>query len=343
MPGITGTTVELSVHGRHDGIGSGWTIGPPLSSMAPMPASAHVLVNIDLSRVRANAQAIASMTGVPILAVIKADAYGLGAERISECLADLVGGFCVFSLTEAFAVRLWERTGKPILALGPDADASAEDYLSQHVRPAVWSADRAAALKKARPVLSVDTGMQRFSCPADQIEAVLSAGACDEAFTHATRPEQVQSLLDRVGGKVSRLHAAGSSLLDQPAAWLDAVRPGIALYRGAAHISTRLLEARISNGPAGYTRFRTTHHGVIRGGYFNGLRPGPCIISGRRSRIIEVGMQSAFVETTSHDKIGDEVILLGDGLKESEIAAVWKCGEHEVLTTLCNAGRRIFS
>jgi alanine racemase len=282
------------------------------------------------------------MTGVPILAVVKADAYGLGIKRISECLADKVAGFCVFSLAEAAAAQLWERTAKPAMALGCDGDESAEDYIAQHVRPAVWTVDRAAAFKKARPILSVDTGMQRFSCPPEKIGDALRVGECDEAFTHATRPEQVTLLIDRVGGRHLRLHAAGSSLLDIPTARLDAVRPGIALYRGAVRVSTQLIDARISNGPVGYTQFSATHHGVIRGGYFNGLRTGPCLINGRPSRIVEVGMQSAYVETASGDKIGDEVVFLGDTLKESEVAAAWGRSEHDVLTTLCSAGRRVY-
>jgi len=280
------------------------------------------------------------MTGVPVMAVIKADAYGLGAERVAAAIADLVEGFCIFRVAEAIEAQHFQRTGKQSLALGPDLDLTADDYLAQGVRPAVWSEDRAMALRRARPILSVDTGMQRFACPADQIDRVLRAGQCDEAFTHATSLHRVDRLLALVGNRGLKLHAAGSSLLHEPTARLDCVRPGIALYRGAARIHARLVDVRKSAGPVGYSRFTASRHGVILAGYSNGLRVGPCIVNGRRSRVLEVGMQSSFVETADADGVGDEVVLLGDGLLESDIAAEWKCSQHEVLTRLCGAGAR---
>jgi alanine racemase len=45
-------------------------------------------------------------------------------------------------------------------------------------------------------------------------------------------------------------------------------------------------------------------------------------------------MQSAFVEIGSSDGVGDEVVLLGDGLSEAEIAKGWKTSEHEALVNL---------
>ena len=66
-------------------------------------------------------------------------------------------------------------------------------------------------------------------------------------------------------------------------------------------------------------------YGVILAGYSHGLRPGPCLVNGRRTRIIEAGMQSAFVEVCGQEKVGDEVVLLGDQLTEAEIAAEKLC------------------
>ncbi|MDB5289494.1 MAG: hypothetical protein JWL69_735, partial [Phycisphaerales bacterium] len=63
-----------------------------------MPASAHVSVRIDLARVRRNAEEIAKQTAVPVIAVVKADAYGLGAARVAATIGDLVEAFYVFDL-----------------------------------------------------------------------------------------------------------------------------------------------------------------------------------------------------------------------------------------------------
>lgn len=305
-----------------------------------MLPSRHVRVVVDLNRIRANAQAIARSTGVAVIAIIKADAYGLGAERVAPALAEVVNEFAVFSPEEAKAIDLWNRTGRPALAIGPPQWNDPAEYCSHHVRPAISTVEQARALRSAGPVLCVDTGQQRFACPVDQLEKVLQEGGCREAFTHASRIDQVRMFKEAVGGKVARMHAAGSSLLNQPDAWLDAVRPGLALYRGAARVTARLLETRKSSGPAGYGGFIAPFHGVILAGYSNGLRPGPCLINGRASRILEVGMQSAFVEVSSRDRPGDEVVLVGDTLTEDAIASTWNTGPHEALLRLASAGIR---
>ncbi|HEY2589310.1 MAG TPA: alanine racemase [Tepidisphaeraceae bacterium] len=305
-----------------------------------MSPSRHVRVVVDLNRVRQNAERIGGETRVPVIAVIKADAYGLGSAQVASALADVVDRFAVFSPEEARTIELWNRTGKEAIAIGRPAWNDPADYIAQHVRPAVSNAEQARQLQSAHPLLCVDTGQQRFACPVEQVDEVLRAGGIDEAFTHASRLDQVEQLKAAVGGRVARLHAAGSSLLHEPAARLDAVRPGLALYRGAARVSSRLIEVHKSAGPAGYGGFVTPFHGVILAGYSHGLRPGPCLVGGRLSRILEVGMQSAFIETDGTDRAGDEVVLLGDTLDEDEVAQAWNVGPHECLVRLASAGIR---
>jgi len=302
-----------------------------------MPES-PIANSIDLDLVRRNTERIARSVGVPVIAVVKSDAYGLGARRVAEAIADLVAGFCVFSLAEANAAKLREVTKNPTLCLYSGPDQTAEDFLAARAQPAVWNVEQATRLKSARPVLAVDLGMQRFACPLPDVERVLAAGECDEAFTHATTVEQARQLYDLLGNRGIRLHAAGSSLLQEPAARLDAVRPGMALFRGTARVSARLIETRDSNRPAGYTGFVTPRFGIILCGYGRGLWAGPCVVNGQRRRILEVGMQTAYVEIGPNDRAGDEVVLLGDGLTEKEIAAAWRTSEHEALVRLARLG-----
>jgi alanine racemase len=231
-------------------------------------------------------------------------------------------------------------TGKRSIAmLAPSDDP--KDYLEQNVQPVVWSVQRAEALRKAKPVLSVDTGQQRFAADAGEAKKVLASGACAEAITHAANLQQVESFRRIVDGHENLfLHAAGSSLLNEPAARLSAVRPGLAIYRDAVRVSSRLVEAKDANGPAGYSGFVVRRFGVILAGYSHGLRRGPCLVNGRMSRLLEVGMQSSFVEIESGDRVGDEVVLLGDGLAEEMIAGEWRTTPHEVLLKLAGSGRR---
>jgi alanine racemase len=293
-------------------------------------------VRIDLARVRRNAEEISRSVGVSVIAVVKANAYGLGATEVVAAIADVVDGFCVFGIAEAREYQLWKIARKPVLCLGTSANADAVEYVSLHARPAVCSVEEAGRLRKASPALCVDTGMQRFACPAENVAEAIKAGDCIEAFTHAIRPEQVSKLIELTGGRWEglKLHAAGSSLMHEPSCRLDAVRPGHALYRGAVRIASRLVEVHVSNGAVGYSGFQAERHGVILGGYSQGLRKGPCLVNGRRSRLLEVGMQTSFVECNGTETIGDEVVLIGDGLEADEIAPAWKCSPQEVLVSI---------
>ncbi len=306
-----------------------------------MTPSAHVNVHVNLPRIRANVEAIRARTGKPVIAVVKADAYGLGARIVAQFIADLVEAFYVFDFAEAVSYRL-DETNRPTLALMGTSD-DPEDYLARKVRPIVWTMERALALRAARPVLSVDTGQQRFGCAPEDVDAVKRAGKCDEAMTHASTLAQAQVLHDLLANR-ARLHAAGTALLDEPAAWFDAVRPGLAMYRGAVRVSAALVDARDTRGPTGYSGFvsPTGRHGVILAGYSNGLRPGPCLVNGERRSVLEVGMQSAFVELGAHDKIDDDVTLLGDTLTEDDVATAWGTSPHHALLQLASSGDRIY-
>jgi alanine racemase len=312
--------------------------------------SRHVDVRIDLQRLRANAADIRARVGVSVIAVVKADAYGHGAAEVVEALADVVDGYYVFSLAEALAADV-RATGKPTLALNPDRVLDAEAFLANQVRPAVWDVDAARALRPARPAVCVDVGMQRFAAePGEVLADVIDAGGITEAFAHCSTIGEARdfrnAITDVVGDarqrQLTKFHAAGSKLLDEPDARLDAVRPGLALYRGAARVTARLVEVRDSRGPIGYSGWTSTtgRHGVIVAGYSNGLRTGPCVVNGEARRVAEVGMQSAFVEVGPNDKPGDEVVLLGDDPSAADVAKAWGTSPQELLVRLCGMGRR---
>ena len=74
-------------------------------------------------------------------------------------------------------------------------------------------------------------------------------------------------------------------------------------------------------------------------GYSHGLRPGICSVNGQQRRVIEVGMQSAFVEIGSRDRVGDPVVLLDETTDEETISKIWGTTPQEALFQLCRAGR----
>jgi alanine racemase len=297
--------------------------------------SRHIHVVVNLERVRVAAEAIRRQTGVRLIAVLKADAYGLGAPQVADALAGVVHEFAYFSIHEAREV------GRPGLVLGPP-EGDAAQHRELNLRPAVASRADAERFAGIPVALKLDTGMQRFGCRVEELDDLLARCRAQDVFTHALALPSVRMLRDAGRGKPAWLHAASTSLLDCPEAWLDGVRPGLALYRGAVRASTRLCLVRETIGGIGYTQFECPRVGVILAGYCNHLRHAPVLINGRRQRLLEVGMNAAFVSVDPSDRPGDEVVLLGDGLTETELAAHCGCREHEILCRYTAMGQRSY-
>lgn len=292
-----------------------------------------VKVTINLDAIRASAEAIRRQTGVKLIAVIKADAYGLGAGRVADALAPVVDEFAYFAVHEARAI------GRGGLVTGPPVDDPAE-YRALGLRPAIGRPEDAARFAGLPVAINVDTGMQRFGCPPDQLDDLVADCEVVDYFAHSETLEAVRLLRATCGGRGRPIHAAATSLLPHAEAWLDAVRPGLALYRGAVRVTTPLHTVRATRGPIGYTRFECSRIGTILAGYSNGLHAGPVVLNGRRQQVLEVGMNTAFVTVAAEDRVGDDVVLLGDGLAEAELAAHLHVRPHEILCRYSSIGTR---
>ncbi len=299
-----------------------------------MPTVSSHSVTVSTAAVTQAAADIIATTRRPLWAVVKANGYGLGAKRVAAAVADIAEGYYVFHVKEAIDADL-ASFGKPVLALiHPPELPAIDDLIALNVRPIVSSIELAAHYRKARPVLIVDTGQQRFSCPPDDVDIALAEGEIDTAITHASTYAQVQKFSGLCGARGLSLQAAGTSLLGDNRCWLDGVRPGLALYEHALTVRASLVEVRVSRGPAGYSGFVLPRFGLIMIGYSHGLRRGPCLINGRLQQVVEVGMQSSFVSVDPTDAAGDQVSLLGDGLSPRVVAEAWKCSPQEVLYRL---------
>lgn len=295
-----------------------------------------VQVNINLDTVRASAEAIRRNTGVGLIAVIKADAYGLGASRIADTLASVVDEFAYFAVHEAREV------GRPGLVLGPP-DGDPAEFRELNLRPAVANRDTATRFKGMRVAIKVDTGMQRFGCPPEQLDDVVACCDVHDFFSHAVTIDATDRLRSACGHRGRPMHAAATNLLDDPTTWFDAVRPGLALYRGAVRVSVPLRSVRATDGPIGYTGFAWPRVGILLAGYSNHLSPGPVLINGRPQHLLEVGMNTSFVSVDADDRPGDEVVLLGDGLTEDRLAQHFDVRPHEILCRYTSMGPRRYS
>lgn len=293
----------------------------------------NVNVTINLDAVRAAAENVRRRTGVGLIAVIKADAYGLGAARVADVLAPVVDEFAFFTPQEA------RELGRSGLVLGPPTDDPAV-YRELNLRPAIANRADAARFGKWPVAIKVDTQMQRFGCPPEELDDLAARCNVVDYFCHAVSVNAAQRLRIACDHRGRPMHAAATCLLDEPAVHFDAVRPGLALYRGAVRVTTKLHSVRHTSGPVGYTGFEHSPVGIILAGYSNGLRPGPVVVNGRPQRLLEVGMNTAFLTVDAEDRAGDSVVLLGHELPEATIASHAGVREHEVLCNYTAMGVR---
>ncbi len=129
---------------------------------------------IDLAAIKGNARRMRSLAGgAKFYAVVKADAYGHGAERVALHLQSLADGFCVAIVEEGAALRIAGVTA-PVLVLTPvtsrdDALAAAFYGLEVSVN-GVRSAELCGGLDCH---IKLNTGMNRYGCNADGLPEVL--------------------------------------------------------------------------------------------------------------------------------------------------------------------------
>ena len=135
----------------------------------------NTYVNIDLDAITANFRAIRQKAGVPVMAVVKADAYGHGAIQVARQLQEECAFFGVSSMLEAMELRQAGLTN-PILILGHTPINAFPLAIRQGIRPAIFHWNDAVALSEAAREaghtalfhLAVDTGMSRLGFQATE-------------------------------------------------------------------------------------------------------------------------------------------------------------------------------
>ena len=142
----------------------------------------NTYVNIDMDAILQNFDAVQSKTRVPIMAIIKADAYGHGAVQVARLLEDRVAFFGVSGVGEALELR---QSGlvKPILILGHTPTEAYPQIIALGIRPAIFCREDAVLLSEealrqhttAKFHLAVDTGMSRLGFQATEDSADICA------------------------------------------------------------------------------------------------------------------------------------------------------------------------
>lgn len=237
---------------------------PRRGSLPDIPeALAGAVLTVDLAALAANYRLIRERLGeTQAAAVVKADAYGLGAAEVAPALwAAGCETFCVAHVAEGMQVREALGRGPAIVVLNgllPGAeDACGDDDLI----PALGSLREIAAWRafcdrrdERMPCwLHVDTGMLRLGLPPDELKTlsddpglldgldvavVMSHLACADERAHPKNREQLAAFADArrvlAMGKASFANSSGVFLGSDY--HFDIARPGVALYGVAPQI-----------------------------------------------------------------------------------------------------------
>ena len=113
----------------------------------------RVCARINLDAIESNVENMKNnlQENVPMIVVIKTDAYGHGAAQVAHLLEpkSYVWGFAVATLDEAVLLRKADVT-KPILILGCVFQDQREDLINNEIRMAVYTEEMPSSFNIAR-------------------------------------------------------------------------------------------------------------------------------------------------------------------------------------------------
>lgn len=230
---------------------------PPVSRLA---AGATGLVTIDLGRIAANWRALARLVApAECAAVVKADAYGLGAARVIPALVK-AGCQTFFIATPPEAEEARARAPNAALyALDGLIPGAERDFVRLGVRPVLSSLHEAetwVALGKSagrrRPAgLHIDSGLNRLGLVARDVRRFAADATLRDGFDltlvmshlasadNPADPKNREQLLafetlSAVLPRAPRSLAASDGMMLGKSYHFDLVRPGYAVYGGQA-------------------------------------------------------------------------------------------------------------
>lgn len=205
-------------------------------------------VEIDLGALQRNGAVLSHRAGVPLLPMIKADAYGLGAAAASRALELLdPWGFGVATIREGEELREIG-ISRPIVVFTPLLESDLPRARAAHLTPTLGFSQQLEAWKRSgggRWHLAIDTGMSRAGLPWRELSDILNAVAempPEGAFTHfhsaevddGTMQEQetlFRAALASLPARPRLVHTDNSAAIVRhgKSEW-NLVRPGIFLY-----------------------------------------------------------------------------------------------------------------
>ncbi|GLK49696.1 alanine racemase [Brevundimonas intermedia] len=335
-----------------------------------MPSPA--LLSVDLNALARNYHTLGALTGVPVHPVVKADAYGLGAEACAtRLMAEGARTFFVARTDEGAALRtalgdapvIYVLDGCHNGAAGVLKAAGLRPVLNQPAQMKAWTEAGGGACG-----IQIDTGLNRLGFrPEDAPEAFDGVGLVMSHLACADEPDQPMNrrqrdrfagVTERYPGVTRSFANSGGCFLGQDYAF-DAVRPGVCLYGGGpqarqddriapvATLTAEVLQVRdVSAGDSiGYSRGfvaeRPMRAAVVAAGYADGvLRAygalGEVWVAGQTRPLLgRISMDVCTVDVTGLDvAAGDRVELFGANRALDAAAAAAGTISYELLTAI---------
>ena len=319
------------------------TVLSPEANQAAALASATGVLTIDLDAIVANWRKL-EKTAVPAecAAVIKADAYGCGADPVARALARAgCKTFFVATLEEARAARA-ALPSAVIYVLDGFLQNCGDAYAKIDNELAEWDVFCRRSGWRGGAAIHIDTGMNRLGLTVSEAQGIvprINAGdhgitlvmshlACAEALHHSLNARQLASFRE-IASQFSGVPASlsnSSGIFLGPHFQFDLVRPGAALYginptpeadnpmQPVVDLKARILRLRaIEKGETvGYgstwTARRPTKLAIVSVGYADGyFRAGGSSDGTRGAEVVISGKRCPIAGRISMDLIAVDV------------------------------------
>jgi alanine racemase len=236
-------------------------------------------VEVDLDALKRNAERIIQRARVPLLPMVKSDAYGLGVDAVVRTLETLAPwGYGVATVDEGAGLR---RLGvaRPIVVFTPLLSDELADAHRLRLTPTLGDARRMEAWHSSGGGpwhLAIDTGMNRSGAAWDRVAELtdlLAVMPPEGAFTHfhsaerndgslAVQQQRFREAISKLPAPPPYLHAENSPAVERqsPSPWTLA-RPGVFLYGGGGEAGAEMAPECVASLHARIADMRTIRAG----------------------------------------------------------------------------------
>lgn len=331
-----------------------------------------IVVEIDLKRIEKNVLATRRLVGVPIMLMVKADAYGHGLVKVAKRAENVVDAFGVETLEEGVKLRS-AGIKSEILVLALCENEIFRAYkrdltIGLHNREQFAKIVSLIGSNRIDPAklkthVKVDSGMHRLGFCLDELQIVLQKAKAlginvAGIYSHLRdETESQKSTFDKFVEVAKgyypdiKAHLASSHSLFNPNLRYDGVRLGIKAYNGAMSAYSQVVESRrlqagerVSYGD--FVLQKATNTAVVFGGYADSIareNPSSVRIRGKKCAVIGNVCMDCFVVDTGdlEAKVGERVLLF-DSDTASEVASERNTIEYCLMTSQNGRIQRVY-